>query len=68
VTVESRIGKAAIAELTKLGHKPQVRGEHSTRMGRGNAVMRNAKTGVNYGASDSRADGAAIPQPVQTSN
>ncbi len=66
VTVESRIGEAAIAELTKLGHKPQVRGEHSARMGRGNAVMRNARTNVNYGASDSRADGAAIPQPVRT--
>jgi hypothetical protein len=42
-----------------------IRGEHSTRMGRGNAVLRNLKTNVNYGASDSRADGAAIPEPLR---
>ena len=32
------------------------------RMGRGQAVLHNSKTGVNYGASDPRADGAAIPE------
>jgi hypothetical protein len=26
--------------------------------------MRNTKTGVNFGASDPRADGAAVPQPL----
>ena len=31
-------------------------------MGGGQAVMRNYQTGVNYGASDPRKDGAAIPQ------
>jgi hypothetical protein len=28
-------------------------------------VLRNLKTNVNYGASDSRADGAAIPEPLR---
>lgn len=33
-------------------------------MGGGQAVMRNFATKVNYGASDPRKDGAAIPQPL----
>ena len=32
------------------------------RMGRGQAVLHDSATGVNYGASDPRADGAAIPE------
>jgi gamma-glutamyltranspeptidase/glutathione hydrolase len=31
-------------------------------MGRGQAVMHDSKTKVNYGASDPRTDGAAIPE------
>jgi gamma-glutamyltranspeptidase/glutathione hydrolase len=31
-------------------------------MGRGQAVLHNSETGINYGASDPRADGAAIPE------
>ena len=31
-------------------------------MGRGQAVLHNSTTKVNYGASDPRADGAAIPE------
>ena len=33
-------------------------------MGRGQAVLHNSRTKVNYGASDSRADGAAVPEPL----
>lgn len=64
VTIESRVGIAAIQGLSARGHVLDVRGEHSTRMGRGNAVLFDAANKVNYGASDSRADGAAIPQPL----
>jgi gamma-glutamyltranspeptidase / glutathione hydrolase len=32
-------------------------------MGGGQAVMRDLETGVNYGASDPRKDGEAIPEP-----
>jgi gamma-glutamyltranspeptidase/glutathione hydrolase len=30
-------------------------------MGRGQAILHDSKTGINFGASDPRADGAAIP-------
>jgi len=33
-------------------------------MGRGQAILHNSKTGMNYAASDPRADGAAIPEPL----
>jgi gamma-glutamyltranspeptidase/glutathione hydrolase len=33
-------------------------------MGRGQAVLHDSRTKVNYGASDSRADGAAVPEPL----
>ena len=32
-------------------------------MGRGQAVLHDAKTKVNYGASDPRGDGSAEPEP-----
>ena len=32
-------------------------------MGGGQAVMRDTGTGVNYGASSPRKDGAAVPEP-----
>jgi gamma-glutamyltranspeptidase / glutathione hydrolase len=31
-------------------------------MGRGNVVMHDSATGVNFGASDPRGDGAAVPE------
>jgi gamma-glutamyltranspeptidase/glutathione hydrolase len=33
-------------------------------MGRGQAIAHDSKTGVNYAASDPRADGAAVPEPI----
>ena len=33
-------------------------------VGGGQAVMRDARAKVNYGASDPRKDGAAIPEPL----
>ena len=33
-------------------------------MGGGQAVVRDASTGVNYGASSPRKDGAAVPEPA----
>ncbi len=63
ILIESRVTPETIAALTKMGHVLQVRKEYSTTMGRGQAVMRDSAAKVNYGASDSRADGAAIPEP-----
>ncbi|MEZ5363162.1 MAG: gamma-glutamyltransferase [Bryobacterales bacterium] len=65
VSIESRHADDVLSALEKMGHKLTRVGDHSTVMGRGNAVMRDAKAGVNYGASDSRADGFAIPEPLQ---
>jgi len=63
VQMESRIPAEVRAELEKLGHKIEVRGVYSPAMGGGQAVMRDFATRVNYGASDPRKDGAAIPEP-----
>ena len=63
VNLESRIPEAIRAQLTALGHKLVMRGDFSaTRMGSGQAVMRDFKTGMNAGASDPRKDGAAVQQ------
>jgi gamma-glutamyltranspeptidase / glutathione hydrolase len=48
--------------LAKLGHLPQPVGGYSGAMGGGQAVMRDGKAGVNYGASDPRKDGQAIAE------
>ncbi|HLH39227.1 MAG TPA: gamma-glutamyltransferase [Bryobacteraceae bacterium] len=61
VQMESRIPENVRSELTSLGHKITVRGAYSGTMGRGEAVER-IETGVNFGASDPRGDGEAIPQ------
>jgi gamma-glutamyltranspeptidase / glutathione hydrolase len=61
VTVESRISEKVREELTAMGHKITLRGAYSGSMGRGQAVERFAN-GVNYGGSDPRADGEAIPE------
>jgi gamma-glutamyltranspeptidase/glutathione hydrolase len=63
VMMESRIPAAVRDELTKLGHVIRLRGDYSGQMGGGQAVMRDYKAGVNYGASDPRKDGAAMPEP-----
>ena len=62
VSVERRIPKAVRAGLAAKGHQIEVQGDFSTMMGGGQAVMRNLATGVNYGASDPRKDGSAIPE------
>jgi len=63
VNIESRVPEAVRAELTSRGHKLVMRGDFSaTRMGAGQAVMRDFKTGMNAGASDPRKDGAAVQE------
>lgn len=65
VNIESRIPDKVRAELTAMGHKLVMRGDYSsTRMGSGQAVMRDFTTGVNFGASDPRKDGAAVMELV----
>jgi gamma-glutamyltranspeptidase / glutathione hydrolase len=62
IVIESRAGQASIDQLTKMGHQLEVRKEYTTAMGRGQAVLHNSAAGINYGASDPRADGAAVPE------
>jgi gamma-glutamyltranspeptidase/glutathione hydrolase len=39
-----------------------MRAEYSTAMGRGQAVLNDTSTKMHFGASDPRADGAAVPE------
>ena len=63
IVIESRVEPETLKKLSALGHKLAVEKEYSTRMGRGNVVLHDSKTGMNYGASDARADGSAEPEP-----
>ncbi len=63
VAMENRIPAVVRARLEQMGHKIEVLGDYSGVVGGGQAVMRDAKTGVNYGASSPRKDGAAVPEP-----
>lgn len=65
VSIESRHRQDVIVDLTAKGHDIKLLGGHSGVMGRGNVVMHDSKTGVNFAASDSRADGSAVPEPVK---
>jgi gamma-glutamyltranspeptidase/glutathione hydrolase len=65
--IESRIPAATLERLSAMGHELSVRPEYTQEMGRGQAVMHDSKTRINYGASDPRADGAATPEPIRVS-
>jgi len=65
VEMESRVPEAVRENLLARGHEIEVFGTFSDSVGGGQAVMRDYSTGVNYGASDPRKDGAAIPQPLR---
>ena len=61
VNLEARVPEKTRAELTALGHQIVLRGDFSaSRMGSGQAVMRDFALGTNFGASDPRKDGAAV--------
>src|SRR3984885_4537246 len=64
VSIESRVPLATLQQLSERGHQIAIRRPYTQQMGPGQAIMHNSKTGTNYGASDPRADGAAIPQPI----
>jgi len=63
VDLEDRIPLAVRDGLTQRGHQIKVHGAYSAIVGGGQAVQRDISTGVNYGASDPRKDGEAIPEP-----
>jgi gamma-glutamyltranspeptidase / glutathione hydrolase len=62
ILIESRVKPDVLKQLSSKGHELEIRGDFSSRMGRGQAVLHDSKTAVNYGASDPRADGSAEPE------
>jgi gamma-glutamyltranspeptidase/glutathione hydrolase len=62
--IETRVPAAVREALRRMGHQLKDVGAFSTEMGRGQAVLHDARKKVNYGASDPRADGSAEPEPV----
>ena len=64
--IESRVPAATIERLVAMGHELSVRREYTQEMGRGQAVMHDSASGVNYAASDPRADWAATPEPIRS--
>lgn len=64
VVMEGRISEAVRTALSARGHEIQLQGSFSNTVGGGQSVMRDFAAEVNYGASDPRKDGAAIPEPL----
>ena len=62
VLIENRLPGNTKAELEAKGHKLILHNGFSDAFGGGQAVMRDYAAGVNYGGSDPRKDGAAIPE------
>jgi gamma-glutamyltranspeptidase/glutathione hydrolase len=61
--LESRIPADIRDALKARGHQFVVNGDFSSWMGGGQAVIRDSIAKINWGASDSRKDGAAVPEP-----
>lgn len=61
--IEDRVPASIRKQLTDMGYQLKVLGPYSADVGGGHAVMYDSATGVKYGASSPRKDGAAIPQP-----
>jgi gamma-glutamyltranspeptidase/glutathione hydrolase len=62
VLLENRVPGSVKAELEAKGHKITMHNGFSDAFGGGQAVMRDYASGVNYGASDPRKDGEAVPE------
>jgi gamma-glutamyltranspeptidase/glutathione hydrolase len=65
VDMEARIPDSVRRDLAARGHDIAVQGDFCSFMGGGQAVLRDSAAGVNYGASDPRKDGCAVPEPVR---
>jgi gamma-glutamyltranspeptidase/glutathione hydrolase len=61
--IENRIPADIRNALTARGHDLKVLGDFANLMGGGQAVLHDSSKKVNYGASDPRKDGAAVPEP-----
>lgn len=64
VMMEGGIAEPVRTSLSRKGHEIELQDKFSSMVGGGQSVSRDLGAGVNYGASDPRKDGAAIPEPV----
>lgn len=66
VDMEDRVSQAVRDDLTSRGHVISTWHGFSSHFGGGQAVRRDFKNEINYGASDPRKDGEAISEPPLT--
>ncbi len=64
VNIEARVPEKVREVLKMRGHDLKLLGDFSNVVGGGQAVLHDSKSKVNYGASDPRKDGAAMPEPA----
>jgi len=64
VSIEVRVPASTLQQLSERGHEIRIRREYTQEMGRGQAILHDSRTGTNFAASDPRADGEAIPEPI----
>ena len=64
IAIEVRVPATTLQQLSAKGHEISIRRPYTQEMGRGQAILHDSKTGLNFAASDPRADGAATPEPV----
>jgi gamma-glutamyltranspeptidase / glutathione hydrolase len=62
VSIEPRYPLETLEDLDVRGHQVKFTSQYSGAMGRGNAVEHDDDLKVNFGASDPRADGQAVPE------
>jgi gamma-glutamyltranspeptidase/glutathione hydrolase len=66
VRIEGRVPAAAVEALKQRGHQVQLVREYDSAVtGRGQAILYNSTTKTKFGASDPRADGSAVPEPIR---
>ena len=66
VRIEGRVPPAVIQGLKDLGHQVQAVSPYDSAVtGRGQAILFNSASKTKFGASDPRADGSAVPEPIR---
>jgi gamma-glutamyltranspeptidase / glutathione hydrolase len=66
VRIEGRVPPAVIQGLKDRGHEVQTISPYDSAVtGRGQAILFNSASKTKFGASDPRADGSAVPEPIR---
>jgi len=63
VDIENRVAADVLDGLSARGHRYRLLADYSQTVGGGQAVVHDSASKINYGASDPRKDGAAVPEP-----